>query len=235
MEYNSNVTTKLSPFSSKFLDTPAPPTVSPVSDFKQHPDDLLTSCQGANLSGSTLATTATSTFNMNSNTGSTYETLPNSYAYNTSPYNTTVQQSPAKFSQSSYIRVSESIVEGMNGGYDSNFMIKEEPEPWDHSNDTKSNFVSTPLQLHFNDSPYGSPNNKSDASSVHSPSDCLVSPFTSPSPHFPFESTANSPGGGGGGYLVSHDYPPVQIRDTTPLHLNVSRNHSSSLFHLHYV
>jgi len=156
---------------------------------------------------------------MTSNTGSSYEVPARSYSYS-SPYNTAVPQPPLKFSQSSasYIRVSESIVEGLNGtsGYDSNFMIKE--EPWDQPSDTKNNFVSTPLQLHFNDSPYSSPNNKSDKSSVHSPSDCLVSPFTSPTPHFSFDAT--SPG-----YLVSNDYPSSLHRDTTPLHLNVSPHH----------
>ena len=195
-----------------------------VVDFKQLPDDLSTSCQGGALTGSPLGTTCASTYN----TGSSYNVPPSSYTYNSSPYNNTAVQPPLKFAQSSasYIRVSESIVDGLNGssGYDSNFMIKE--EPWDQpTGDAKSNFVSTPLQLHFNDSPYTSPNNKSDKSSVHSPSDCLVSPFTSPTPHFSFDNTTTSPAGG---YLVSHDYPPAQIRDTTPLHLNVS-SHSAPL------
>lgn len=213
MAYNPDSSTKLSTFGSKFLDSSVSSVPPSIREFKQHPDDLLAPCQGANLP-STLGTTCTTTFNMTSNTGSSYEVPARSYSYS-SPYNTAVPQPPLKFSQSSasYIRVSESIVEGLNGtsGYDSNFMIKE--EPWDQPSDTKNNFVSTPLQLHFNDSPYSSPNNKSDKSSVHSPSDCLVSPFTSPTPHFSFDAT--SPG-----YLVSNDYPSSLHRDTTPLHLN---------------
>lgn len=209
MEYNTD-TSKLTTYGSKFLDSADVPRVTPV-------EGMLTSCQTPN--NMSLGTTCASTFNMSSS----YE-VPSSYTFISSQYNPAAHQPPLKFSQSSsYIRPSENIVEGINGssGYDSNFMVKEEPsEPtWDQPTDqTENKFVSTPLQLHFNDSPYNSPNNKSDKSSVHSPSDCMVSPFPAQSPHFSFDtSTATSPG-----YLVSPlDYPSPASRETTPLHLNV--------------
>ena len=96
-----------------------------------------------------------------------------------------------KYSQSSipYIPTTENAINDINDSsvYTDRFMSKQ--ESWDppegivspNTPDTKDdNFVSKSIQLYFNNSPYNSPKTGSDQSSVHSPSECIISPCGAP-------------------------------------------------------
>ena len=100
-----------------------------------------------------------------------------------------VQQSvPMKYSQSAsipYIPTTEHTISDMNESscYNTDGYLSKQ-ESWEPNPESavspNTPDVSKPVQLYFNNSPYNSPKTGSDQSSVHSPSECIISPCSAP-------------------------------------------------------